>query len=161
MEIDFTLATITIGTLTVRKDRMRNNALRNFCTVTELANYLVRYDNVPFREAHHVVAAVVAKLCDKGLDSSHINRELVNETAQEFFNFETKLSDELIKEALDPSRIAEAKKCIGGTSAEEVARQLDLLEKQIDADDEVLATRLEQLAKAKKSLEEAAATVEQ
>ncbi|WP_251569831.1 argininosuccinate lyase [Parasutterella muris] len=160
MEIDFTLATITIGTLTVRKDRMRNNALRNFCTVTELANYLVRYDNVPFREAHHVVAAVVAKLCDKGLDSSHINRELVNETAQEFFNFETKLSDELIKEALDPSRIAEAKKCIGGTSAEEVARQLDLLEKQIDADDEVLAARLEQLAKAKKSLEEAAATVE-
>ena len=160
MEIDFTLANITLGTLTVKKDRMRNNSLRNFCTVTELANYIVRYDNIPFREAHHVVAAVVGKLCDEGLDSSKINREIVYEVAKKHFGFETKLTDELVKEALDPSRIAEAKKCIGGTSATEVARQLDLLEKQIDADEKELAARLVRLEEANAKLKAAAQALE-
>lgn len=152
MEIDFTLANITIGTLKVKKDRMRDNALRNFCTVTELANYLVRYDDISFRQAHHIVADVVGKLCKEGLDSSHIDRARVNEAMKEQLGAETKLTDELIKEALDPSRIAEAKKCIGGTSAEEVKRQLDLLEEQIDADEKVLADRLMYLAQAKEEL---------
>lgn len=152
MEIDFTLANITIGTLKVKKDRMRDNALRNFCTVTELANYLVRYDDISFRQAHHIVADVVDKLCKEGLDSSHIDRARVNEAMKEQLGAETKLTDELIKEALDPSRIAEAKKCIGGTSAEEVKRQLDLLEEQIDADEKVLADRLMYLAQAKEEL---------
>lgn len=152
MEIDFTLANITIGTLKVKKDRMRDNALRNFCTVTELANYLVRYDDISFRQAHHIVADVVDKLCKEGLDSSHIDRTRVNEAMKEQLGAETKLTDELIKEALDPSRIAEAKKCIGGTSAEEVKRQLDLLEEQIDADEKVLADRLMYLAQAKEEL---------
>ena len=152
MEIDFTLANITIGTLKVKKDRMRDNALRNFCTVTELANYLVRYDDISFRQAHHIVADVVGNLCKEGLDSSHIDRTRVNEAMKEQLGAETKLTDELIKEALDPSRIAEAKKCIGGTSAEEVKRQLDLLEEQIDADEKVLADRLMYLAQAKEEL---------
>ena len=152
MEIDFTLANITIGTLKVKKDRMRDNALRNFCTVTELANYLVRYDDISFRQAHHIVADVVGNLCKEGLDSSHIDRIRVNEAMKEQLGAETKLTDELIKEALDPSRIAEAKKCIGGTSAEEVKRQLDLLEEQIDADEKVLADRLMYLAQAKEEL---------
>lgn len=160
MEIDFTLANITIGTLKVKKDRMRDNALRNFCTVTELANYLVRYDDISFRQAHHIVADVVGKLCNEGVDSSHINRERVNEAMKEQLGMETKLTDELVKEALDPSRIAESKKCIGGTSADEVKRQLDILEAQIDADEKVLADRLMQLAQAKEELSAAVKQLE-
>ena len=148
MEIDFTLANITIGTLAVKKDKMRDKALKNFCTVTELANYLVRYDGIPFREAHHVVAGVVGKLCEEGLDSSKIDRALVNEIAEEHFGFETKLTDKLIKEALDPTRIAEAKKCLGGTAMAEVKRQLDLLEDQIEKDEKILADRVVQIENA-------------
>lgn len=160
MEIDFTLANITIGTLKVKKDRMRDNALRNFCTVTELANYLVRYDDISFRQAHHIVADVVGKLCKEGVDSSHIDRDRVNEAMKEQLGVETKLTDELVKEALDPSRIAESKKCIGGTSADEVKRQLDILEAQIDADEKVLADRLLQLAQAKEELSAAVKQLE-
>ena len=160
MEIDFTLANITLGTLKVKKDRMRDNALRNFCTVTELANYLVRYDDISFRQAHHIVADVVGKLCNEGVDSSHINRERVNEAMKEQLGVETKLTDERVKEALDPARIAESKKCIGGTSADEVKRQLDLLEEQIDADEKLLADRLMQLAQAKEELSAAVKQLE-
>ena len=81
--IIYSHSNITIGTLKVKKDRMRNNALRNFCTVTELANYLVRYDDISFRQAHHIVADVVGKLCKEGLDSSHIDRARVNEAMKE------------------------------------------------------------------------------
>ena len=52
MEADFALLNVTVKTLSVRKERMYENAARNFCTVTELANYLVRHDGISFREAH-------------------------------------------------------------------------------------------------------------
>jgi argininosuccinate lyase len=156
MEIDFTLANITLGTLTVKRDRMRQNALKNFCTVTELANYLVKYDGIPFRQAHHVVAAVVAKCCDEGWDSSRIDRNLVNEIARDSFGFETKLTDRLVREALDPARITEAKTCIGGTSELEVSRQLGLLEAQIQKDEAELVDRMRQVDSARAWLAEEA-----
>ena len=49
----------TLGLISVNKDRMRENALGNFCTAAELANSLVRSDKISFRAAHAVVAQVV------------------------------------------------------------------------------------------------------
>lgn len=82
------------------------------------------------------------------MDSSKIDRALVNKIAKEHFGFETKLTDNLIKEALDPTRIAEAKKCLGGTAMAEVKRQLDLLEDQIEKDEKILADRVVQIENA-------------
>lgn len=63
------------------------------------------------------------------------------------------MTDELIREALDPVRIAEAKKVIGGTAKEEVAHQLDMIEEQLMKDKAVCAQRYEHLAKAKAELD--------
>ena len=152
MEADFALLTVTVKTLSVRKERMLENARRNFCTVTELANYLVRHDGISFREAHGIIAAVVGKMNDAGLTSADIGRAAVNEATQSLFGFETKLTDELIAEALDPRRVAEDKKITGGTSSAEVTRQLDLIEAQIRADEDVLAARKAQLEAASELL---------
>ena len=74
---------------------------------------------------------------------------------QKEFGKETSLTEELIQEALDPMRIAQAKKCLGGTAREEVTRQLDALEKQLEADEALTADRVAGLAAAKARLDAA------
>ena len=102
MEGDFVLAELTVRTMTVKRDVMLDHARRNFCTVTELANYLVRHDNIAFREAHHIVAGVVGNMYDRGLSCADIDRKAINEVSLPNFGFETTMTDELIREALDP-----------------------------------------------------------
>lgn len=148
MEADFALLTVTINTLSVRKQRMYDCAARNFCTVTELANYLVRHDEVSFREAHEIIAHVVGAINELGKTAADIDRAAVQKAAKDLYGFETKLTDELIREALDPKRVAYEKTCLGGTAPEEVARQLDLVEAQIKADENELAQRKAKLAQA-------------
>lgn len=155
MEADIALLNVTVKTLSVKPKRMLNNARKNFCTVTELANYLVRYDGVSFREAHEIIADVVANMCDRELTSADIDREAINEVSRSLFNFETKLTDELVREALDPCRVVQEKKCIGGTAHEEVLRQIGLLREELAQDEKRLAERLEHTEKATRKLKEA------
>ena len=150
---DADLLNASLREMKVHKEHMVESARRNFCTVTELANYLVRHDNIAFREAHHIVAGVVGNMYDRGLSCADIDRKAINEVSMPNFGFETTMTDELIREALDPVRIAEAKKIIGGTAKEEVAHQLDVLEEQMMKDKAVCAERRDHLAKANAELD--------
>jgi len=49
-----------IETVAFRTDRMRALAESGFATATDLADWLVREANVPFREAHHITGRAVA-----------------------------------------------------------------------------------------------------
>ena len=50
-----------IQSATFRTDRMRSVAESGFATATDLADWLVREANVPFREAHHITGRAVAR----------------------------------------------------------------------------------------------------
>ena len=60
--IGLSIAAMTgmIETVTFRTDRMRALAESGFATATDLADWLVREANVPFREAHHITGRAVA-----------------------------------------------------------------------------------------------------
>ncbi len=55
-----------VATLTFRTDRMRALAESGFATATDLADWLVREANVPFREAHHVTGRAVKLAEERG-----------------------------------------------------------------------------------------------
>lgn len=59
----------------------------------------------------------------------------------------------MIYEALDPVRITEAKKTLGGTAKAEVARQLDALEEQLLKDKATCRERVTHLNNAKAELD--------
>ena len=157
MEADFALMTVTLKTLSVKPARMLENARRNFCTVTELANYLVRHDGVSFRESHEIIANVVSNMCDRGLTSADINAAAISEVSQKMFGFDTKLTDALVAEALDPRRVVSEKKAVGGTEHNEVCRQLAVLRERLAADEAQLAARRKQVADAQQRLADAVA----
>lgn len=151
-EAQMQLTIPTIKTLQVNRDVMLKKAGENFCTVTELANYLVRYDGISFRAAHEIVGAVVVKAMSKHLTALEINKALVNDTCLKLFNMETSLTDELINEALDPVLNVAAKRYEGGSAEEEVNRQLQKLMTTLAKDKALLAARKEKVAAADEKL---------
>ena len=57
-----------VGDMTANRDVLETSAASGFSTATDLADWLVRELNLPFREAHHVTGTLVAlaesKTCD-------------------------------------------------------------------------------------------------
>ncbi len=68
--LDLSLQAMTgmIKTMTPNKERMRAAAAHGFSTATDLADWLVRELNIPFREAHHITGAAVKASEDAGCD---------------------------------------------------------------------------------------------
>ncbi len=60
--LDLCLQAMTgmVESLTVNAENMRSAAAGGFSTATDLADFLVREMNLPFRDAHHVTGALVA-----------------------------------------------------------------------------------------------------
>lgn len=154
MEAMCDLMTVSVRGLTLKREHMLEKAKTNFCTVTELANALVRKDGISFRMAHDIVADVVAYMLKYGKAADEIDRSVINPIFEKLFARTTAMMDEEIHAALDPQAIASAKSCLGGTAPAEVQRQLASREEAIKRDIEVCLARKKRVQLAKTRLEE-------
>ena len=57
-----------VSDMTANRDVLKAAAASGFSTATDLADWLVKTLNLPFREAHHVTGALVAMAEAKGCD---------------------------------------------------------------------------------------------
>ena len=57
-----------VADMTANRDSLTAAAASGFSTATDLADWLVRTLNLPFRDAHHVTGTLVAKAEAKGCD---------------------------------------------------------------------------------------------
>ena len=85
--------------------------------------------------------------------ADEITIEELNGFCQEMFGFTSKMTQDDVNNALDPVKNAQSKVCIGGSAAQEVTRQLDLIEATIEKDQSILAARNEKVKGAKDLLE--------
>ena len=66
-----------IETLTFHADNMHKSASSGFSTATDLADWLVRDVNIPFREAHHITGAAVRHCEDNDIALSEISADIL------------------------------------------------------------------------------------
>nr|WP_314069216.1 argininosuccinate lyase [uncultured Campylobacter sp.] len=92
---------------------------RGHLSATDLADYLVREKNVPFRRAHFITGKAVAYAENLGLDLSELN-------AQQLASVDESLGGDAVK-FLDLNASKEARKSQGGTANESVAAQIEIL----------------------------------
>jgi argininosuccinate lyase len=104
-----------IGDLTADTARMRQFAGAGFATATDLADWLVRVLQLPFREAHHVTGKLVAKAEAKGVDLAGLT---LAEMQQEEARITAAVFSVLTVEASVASRTS-----YGGTAPRNVAAQ--------------------------------------
>ena len=105
-----------IETVTFRADRMRSLAESGFATATDLADWLVREANVPFREAHHITGRAVAAAESAGTPLAELPIETLKAIDARI--------DERIYAVLTVDASVASRKSHGGTAPDQVRARI-------------------------------------
>jgi argininosuccinate lyase len=115
--LSLSLAAMTgmVSDLTPNRERMRVSAAAGFSTATDIADWLVRELNIPFRDAHHITGQIVALAEQKncGLEGLTI----------EDFKFIDQRIDSRIHKVLTVEASVAARQSYGGTAPANVLIQ--------------------------------------
>ena len=89
-------------------------AAANFSTATELADLMVRENQLPFRIAHQIVGRVVSTALEKGMKPEEIDSQFLDQISQEVTGEALKIGDELVEKALNPLEVVKSREVPGG-----------------------------------------------
>ncbi|MDE1172869.1 MAG: argininosuccinate lyase [Parvibaculaceae bacterium] len=104
-----------VRTLAVNDAAMHAAASRGFATATDLADWLVRRLGLPFRQAHHVTGALVARAEAKGVDLDGLSLAEMQEV-------EPRINDEVYG-VLGVENSVKSRTSFGGTAPDNVRAQ--------------------------------------
>ncbi|WP_022681924.1 argininosuccinate lyase [Sphingobium bisphenolivorans] len=105
-----------IETVAFRTERMRGLAESGFATATDLADWLVREGNVPFREAHHITGRAVAAAEGAGVQLADLPIETLKAIDGRI--------DERIYAVLTVDASVASRKSHGGTAPDQVRARI-------------------------------------
>jgi len=143
-----------VSTATFNEARMFEAVSDGYANATELANLLAR-KGVPFRQAHHVVGALVKKVAAEGRPLTSLKPEEVSRAVLELVGREVKVEVDELRRALDPRLAVEGCVVEGGPSPAEVERMVSSRLSRASADEARLRELEDRLAKAEAMLREA------
>jgi argininosuccinate lyase len=95
--------------------RMKKAAGEGYATATDLADWLVRALNIPFRQAHHITGSIVAEAAKAGMPLHRVPLE-------EMQKVEPRISGEVFK-VLSVDRSVQSRTSYGGTAPKNVRLQ--------------------------------------
>ena len=113
-----------VETVAFVPERMRAAAGQGFSTATDLADWLVRDADVPFREAHHITGRVVKAAEEAGCDLADLSLDVLKQIDA---RIDERLFDVLSVEASVRSRTS-----YGGTAPERVREQIAKAKEELE-----------------------------
>ncbi|AEQ52979.1 argininosuccinate lyase [Pelagibacterium halotolerans] len=105
-----------MGDLTVNREKMAQAAGAGFSTATDLADWLVRAANVPFRDAHHITGRAVAAAEEKGCGLEGL-------TIEDFKEIDERITSQVFK-VLGVDNSVKSRTSFGGTAPANVMAQV-------------------------------------
>nr|WP_137677475.1 argininosuccinate lyase [Parerythrobacter lutipelagi] len=105
-----------VADTTFNTDRMRQAAELGYATATDLADWLVRESNIPFREAHHITGAAVKLAESKGVPLDQLSLD-------ELQTIDARV-DERVFAALSVDASVASRASYGGTAPEQVKARI-------------------------------------
>ncbi|OKY79129.1 MAG: Argininosuccinate lyase ArgH [Candidatus Methanohalarchaeum thermophilum] len=119
----------------INEGTLKEQSQTGFIGASELANYLVKNRDTPFRRAHNMVSQAI----EKSKDYQEI---------AEFLNVE----EDVVSDVMDPETIVQNKKPRGSPSKEKILESKSNLEKEIEENEEKLNERLNYLSQKREML---------
>ena len=112
-----------LNNFTANKKRMLEFSKIGYITATDLADYIVREFNFPFRKAYQITSKIVnyAESKNKTLDQLNI---------KELRNIESKLNEDVLK-VFNLRNSIKSKKSYGGTSFENIKKMINKYKKEL------------------------------
>jgi len=116
LEIVLAAMTGMIQDLEPVPERMAAVAGAGFSTATDLADWLVRHLNIPFRDAHHITGRVVAEAERRGCNLEDL-------PLSAFQAIEPRIASDEVYEVLGVENSVRSRLSFGGTSPQRVTEQ--------------------------------------
>ncbi len=137
-----------VGTAKLHTERMAELADGNFAAATELANFLVRERDLPFRDCHRIVGGLVGALAAENrlLTDYERLRELLAEAGQE-------VSVAELAEVVDPQACLRRQVSLGSTGPGQVTEMIEQLRKAVAASRQEIADAREASVQAREKTE--------
>ncbi len=116
--LDLALRAMTgmVWDLAANAEKMAAAAGAGFSTATDLADWLVRTLNIPFRDAHHITGAAVRVAETQGVDLAQLS-------LKDLQNLEARITGDVYK-VLTPEASAASRQSYGGTAPDQVRLQI-------------------------------------
>ncbi len=124
--LSITAMTGMVGTTTFRTDRMRALAESGFATATDLADWLVREADVPFREAHHITGRAVKAAEEAGVALAALPIETLTAIDSRI--------DARVYAVLTVDASVASRRSYGGTAPEQVCARIAEAQAALDAE---------------------------
>lgn len=124
IEISLKILTEVIKTMIVNVDKMENACKIGHLSATDLADYLVQKQNMPFRTAYYITKDVVAKANSLNKDISELTIDEIRESSDELKD----ISEEIVM-YLDLRNSMNARTSLGGTSTKQTVYQIEEFKK--------------------------------
>lgn len=113
-----------LASLRIRPEKMQRSAEVGYGTATELADIIVRTSGVSFRMAHNVVGRVVRQGLERGKSADEITVQDVEEAAEALFARKLGITEEEVREALDPMENVRSRRAVGGPAPERMVEMI-------------------------------------
>ncbi|NPE28429.1 argininosuccinate lyase [Methanococcoides sp. SA1] len=123
-----------MATMSINKENMAGLATAGFTTATELADTMVRVCDIPFRTAHQIVGVLARGNGEPTLgEIDAVAHNVIGESLSS-----RGLTEEMVKEALDPILNVSKRSVIGGPSPDSMERLIESSRERIAKDTEML-----------------------
>jgi argininosuccinate lyase len=139
----------TLRSATFNFDVLKRRAGENFIAVTELADTIVRKENLPFRVAHSIVGKCVQMAIDANSD---ITYEILQTASNEIVGHELSLTAEELEMAVSAENFVNVRTVYGGTAPSETRRALSVEREAEIADDDWFTAKSSALENASRNL---------
>ena len=134
--------------------RMVSRAAVDFSTVTDLADLLVRKANISFRDAHHIIGAVVWDALDRGIPANEITSEMINSTGTEQLGRQISLQQSDVIECMEPVHNVDARRSYGGPAPQPVLEHIDEQRLSLDKKKEAIDATVQRVRDARDVLQQ-------
>ncbi|MFW3340401.1 argininosuccinate lyase [Aliarcobacter butzleri] len=127
VEISISILNEVIKTMIVNVDKMQNACKIGHLTATDLADYLVQKQNMPFRTAYYITKDVVALANSLNKDISELSIDEIRKANDELKN----INDDIVL-YLDLKNSMNARNSFGGTSTKQTESQIEYFKKWLE-----------------------------
>lgn len=141
----------TLRAATFNFEVLRQRAGENFIAVTELADTIVRKENLPFRIAHKIVGTCVRNAIE---NKSEITYEILQNAANEVLDRPLDLTEAELRDAVSPGNFVNIRTIYGGTAPSETRRALSVERSHEAADAEWIRSTVSALETAHEKLQD-------
>lgn len=121
-----------LPSMKVNRQVMKESVDKSWSTVVGLADYIVRYCGLTFREAHQICGRLVRICLQRDIEPTKVTSSLLAEASRETLGRPVALRDDEIKSCLDAAEFIRANVTSGSVNPHEVQRMLQESRSMLD-----------------------------